>query len=114
MFFFKQKTEYEIRISDWSSDVCSSDLDGFLHGDMLAGAARQVEVGEPLAGHHAGGDLGDRQAARLGHEGHRAAGAGVDLEDIDVVAAHRELRSDERRVGKEYVRTSGSRCAPYN
>src|SRR3546814_11476936 len=28
-FFFKQKTAYEMRISDWSSDVCSSDLDGF-------------------------------------------------------------------------------------
>src|SRR3546814_9003477 len=27
MFFFKQKTAYEMRISDWSSDVCSSDLD---------------------------------------------------------------------------------------
>src|SRR3546814_2315696 len=27
-FFFKQKTAYYIRISDWSSDVCSSDLDG--------------------------------------------------------------------------------------
>src|SRR3546814_5591071 len=34
-FFFKQKTAYEMRISDWSSDVCSSDL--FL--DLLAGAA---------------------------------------------------------------------------
>src|SRR3546814_6438754 len=28
MFFFKQKTAYEMRISDWSSDVCSSDLGG--------------------------------------------------------------------------------------
>src|SRR3546814_4437851 len=28
-FFFKQKTAYEMRISDWSSDVCSSDLDNF-------------------------------------------------------------------------------------
>src|SRR3546814_10063805 len=28
-FFFKQKTAYEMRISDWSSDVCSSDLIGF-------------------------------------------------------------------------------------
>src|SRR3546814_1016179 len=28
MFFFKQKTAYEMRISDWSSDVCSSDLQG--------------------------------------------------------------------------------------
>src|SRR3546814_2430135 len=27
VFFFKQKTAYELRISDWSSDVCSSDLD---------------------------------------------------------------------------------------
>src|SRR3546814_8885915 len=26
LFFFKQKTAYELRISDWSSDVCSSDL----------------------------------------------------------------------------------------
>src|SRR3546814_8246809 len=26
VFFFKQKTAYEMRISDWSSDVCSSDL----------------------------------------------------------------------------------------
>src|SRR3546814_8832856 len=29
-FFFKQKTAYEMRISDWSSDVCSSDLWNFL------------------------------------------------------------------------------------
>src|SRR3546814_5326831 len=28
VFFFKQKTAYDMRISDWSSDVCSSDLDG--------------------------------------------------------------------------------------
>src|SRR3546814_2693084 len=30
-FFFKQKTAYEMRISDWSSDVCSSDLNNPLH-----------------------------------------------------------------------------------
>src|SRR3546814_2319882 len=30
LFFFKQKTAYEMRISDWSSDVCSSDLDPYL------------------------------------------------------------------------------------
>src|SRR3546814_5571220 len=41
-FVFKQKTVYEMRISDWSSDVCSSDLDGgtglphtFLHASSL-------------------------------------------------------------------------------
>src|SRR3546814_4824997 len=33
-FFFKQKTAYEMRISDWSSDVCSSDLDPGT-GDVL-------------------------------------------------------------------------------
>src|SRR3546814_3615828 len=32
-FFFKQKTAYEMRISDWSSDVCSSDL----HARMMVG-----------------------------------------------------------------------------
>src|SRR3546814_4024408 len=30
LFFFKQKTAYEMRISDWSSDVCSSDLEVLL------------------------------------------------------------------------------------
>src|SRR3546814_6288998 len=39
-FFFKQKTAYEMRISDWSSDVCSSDLSRrglrFLSDDMIA------------------------------------------------------------------------------
>src|SRR3546814_7514656 len=31
LFFFKQKTAYEMRISDWSSDVCSSDLEIHRH-----------------------------------------------------------------------------------
>src|SRR3546814_4534968 len=63
--FFKQKTAYEMRISDWSSDVCSSDLDRFLEifGDRIAvdqhlsallvdhdrGAARGVEVDKFVA-----------------------------------------------------------------
>src|SRR3546814_12198384 len=38
-FFFKQKTAYEMRISDWSSDVCSSDL-----GDLAAALATDVEA----------------------------------------------------------------------
>src|SRR3546814_7389220 len=33
-FFFKQKTAYEMRISDWSSDVCSSDLMGMDRGGV--------------------------------------------------------------------------------
>src|SRR3546814_8838604 len=38
-FFFKQKTAYEMRISDWSSDVCSSDLNALLEAG-LDGVAR--------------------------------------------------------------------------
>src|SRR3546814_1123049 len=43
-FFFKQKTAYEMRISDWSSDVCSSDLriDRRLHA--LAAPAARIAV----------------------------------------------------------------------
>src|SRR3546814_5183893 len=44
-FFFKQKTAYEMRISDWSSDVCSSDLSAdngpltdFLRAELLTAA----------------------------------------------------------------------------
>src|SRR3546814_7019511 len=53
VFFFKQKTAYEMRISDWSSDVCSSDLD-IGHGDrrgqmpegnMIAAERLEREVG---------------------------------------------------------------------
>src|SRR3546814_16335745 len=40
-FFFKQKTAYEMRISDWSSDVCSSDLRGFERGDRAVAADEQ-------------------------------------------------------------------------
>src|SRR3546814_2668528 len=36
-FFFKQKTAYEMRISDWSSDVCSSDLVAAQHAGALLG-----------------------------------------------------------------------------
>src|SRR3546814_20801659 len=43
VFFFKQKTAYEMRISDWSSDVCSSDL--LIIEDELAGLAIKLRVG---------------------------------------------------------------------
>src|SRR3546814_5038585 len=40
-FFFKQKTAYEMRISDWSSDVCSSDL-------MMADVTARADRGENI------------------------------------------------------------------
>src|SRR3546814_6545334 len=41
IFFFKQKTAYEMRISDWSSDVCSSDLRALLARDQRRAGERQ-------------------------------------------------------------------------
>src|SRR3546814_5465184 len=48
LFFFKQKTAYEMRISDWSSDVCSSDLDR--EDPRRFGAARRAGDGDPEPG----------------------------------------------------------------
>src|SRR3546814_15049895 len=47
-FFFKQKTAYEMRISDWSSDVCSSDLVIFEAPDLQGGIK---PVGQLLGGY---------------------------------------------------------------
>src|SRR3546814_4961950 len=102
-FFFKQKTAYEMRISDWSSDVCSSDLGILVVGGGFAGfwaamAARRV------AGEQASVTLVSREPVlqmrpRL-YEA-RPETLGVDL------------RSEERRVGKECVSTCRSRWSPY-
>src|SRR3546814_14098821 len=67
-FFFKQKTAYEMRISDWSSDVCSSDLggsDGAGRGvaarRVVGGDARRCRVG---AGGMDARDAGGRRRPR--------------------------------------------------
>src|SRR3546814_4662465 len=46
-FFFKQKTAYEMRISDWSSDVCSSDLAAWA---LLEGWALSMKSFRPAPG----------------------------------------------------------------
>src|SRR3546814_8181109 len=58
-FFFKQKTAYEMRISDWSSDVCSSDLVGArIHAEHLLGRALD-DAGRPALGVGQGEDVGE-------------------------------------------------------
>src|SRR3546814_4273989 len=81
-FFFKQKTAYEMRISDWSSDVCSSDLGelgrGIMHDD------RAVDLGEEAV--CGGGVLGDDRvgmAARMGVDMRERARDPVDRGDRD-------------------------------
>src|SRR3546814_6167141 len=52
-FFFKQKTAYDMRISDWSSDVCSSDLDPSLqivHRRLLRASRRDLCRGRGAEG----------------------------------------------------------------
>src|SRR3546814_6074470 len=49
LFYFKQTTAYEMRISDWSSDVCSSDPT--LAREIGNGAVRPVAIGHGTRGH---------------------------------------------------------------
>src|SRR3546814_19221885 len=70
-FFFKQKTAYEMRISDWSSDVCSSDLqivEAFPGLDPLAKAKRlvlEIILAHRRNGRLEGVDLVDSRSERL-------------------------------------------------
>src|SRR3546814_15848602 len=88
LFFFKQKTAYEMRISDWSSDLCSSDLD--LRGDRLVGD----DVGAVLAQADIEEDAGAPDSLRLG----------ADLEQVDRAGAH-PLRLDRPRRQREPQRS---------
>src|SRR3546814_9784008 len=95
-FFFKQKTAYEMRISDWSSDVCSSDLRETAVGDL-----------ERHGGFAQRGEVRFLQAGRLGQR-HRPRDqpAVVEVEVVRRSLEHAlEGRSEERRVGKECVST---------
>src|SRR3546814_13428429 len=125
-FFFKQKTAYEMRISDWSSGVCSSDLAVEDIGDValrrignrarLLGvialviggdgdeAVGQAEIVELIDGRQPG-------AERLRH----AFGDIVDRdEEVAVGLQVAPERSEESRVGKEWVRPCRSRWLAYH
>src|SRR3546814_20532699 len=115
MFVFKQKTAYEMRISDWSSDVCSSDL---LRGGRPTAALRQP--GPASSAPHRG-EPGVRRGRpdRAGGLG-RLRDAGTDGPGALRLAHRRVLhdrpdqpplrdRSEERRAGKGWVSKSRSR-----
>src|SRR3546814_10544524 len=94
-FFFKQKTAYEMRISDWSSDVCSSDL--VARGADAAGAFGGVGPGGGHSLSFSAAGSPRRDTCRVGDRRVSAARRGI-LSD-----ARRRctaLRSEERRVGE--------------
>src|SRR3546814_8782098 len=95
-FFFKQKTAYEMRISDWSSDVCSSDLAYVLHARAWRETSLLLEL---LTEHH-------------GRIGLVARGVQGPKKHVLRAALQPLQRSEERRVGKECVSTCRSRWAP--
>src|SRR3546814_8569104 len=89
-FFFKQKTAYEMRISDWSSDVCSSDLWLFL-------VLTVFEV----------------RTVRSSPSSSAIIVVWLVLTSMLLLPRPlRSFRSDERRVGKECVSTCRSRWSP--
>src|SRR3546814_5183756 len=94
-FFCKQKTAYEMRISDWSSDVCSSDLRIILieiAAQVILACVTVRSLG--LCPYSICHRLRDSVFVSLG------------LRPLD--------RSEERRVGKECVSTCRSRWSPYH
>src|SRR3546814_20785934 len=101
-----------MRISDWSSDVCSSDLGRPIgaYGAMILAPRGAVEIGGEAA------EMGVEKGAGLRAQ----IGAGADTERLhlargdgaDAVEAAYRQRSEERRVGKECVSTCRSRWSP--
>src|SRR3546814_5450573 len=95
-FFFKQNTADDMRISDWSSDVCSSDL-----GAVVADLHAPCSALESFAG---GRDF------EL-HPRHSSVSL---FQPCVSDYARFDARSEERRVGKECVSTCRSRWSPYH
>src|SRR3546814_4423757 len=102
--FFKQKTAYEMRISDWSSDVCSSDLIPAVSNDPPVGCRDNVGPRQRL---------GLRQQL-LHPVPEPIAGGKVEIQTLRNSQGRAGLirlrsSSEERRVGKECVSTCRSR-----
>src|SRR3546814_5957685 len=96
IFFFKQKTAYEMRISDWSSDVCSSDL------FIAQVTQRKSNIPHTCAFYFS-----------LLSLKHTARTILAQVSEYDVLLERgRIASSEERRVGKECVSTCRSRWSP--
>src|SRR3546814_15753488 len=99
-------TSYELRISDWSSDVCSSDLgpETTTSAAAFAGLFESMPFKDYFDG-----------TSRLEHDYLTAItsnlGNAADWENVRQTIG---LRSEERRVGKECVSTCRSRWSPYH
>src|SRR3546814_6631691 len=101
-FFFKQKTAYEMRMSDWSSDWCSSDL-----------GCRNC--GPDSEGNVIGDERADGEVVRLYRDYPPVlVTLSVQLVKKSVgLNQDQKLRPEERRVGKECVSTFSSWWSPY-
>src|SRR3546814_7985738 len=99
-FFFKHKKAYELRIRDWSSDVCSSDLGGWA---TINGSDYAKVLGGGIIAFDAT-DYTDKDDASSWLDGEIIS----DSEN----APDTPFRSEERRVGKECARTVRSRWSP--
>src|SRR3546814_8742942 len=76
-FFFKQKTAYEMRISDWSSDVCSSDLWRRAQGGASFRGHGTAGAGRPVPGRAGRADLRSHAVAGLAAGRRRGKPAGT-------------------------------------
>src|SRR3546814_6754558 len=101
-FFFRQKTAYEMRISDWSSDVCSSDLPidaRCARRARLFGDAQDQRRGDAAAACRFGGE----QVLQVTDVGDRGGAAVVEIMDE---AEKLALRLGDERVDRSEGHTS--------
>src|SRR3546814_3803836 len=117
-FFFKQKTAYDMRISDWSSDVCSSDLlpdfaDRPEQGRRTMPRQKAVEQPDTLdTGRQLRGEVTEDQIGKTGVAFDDAIDFSDRLATLAQLHGAELKRSEERRVGKEWVSTGRSRWSP--